>query len=120
MEHKSYIKQGVGILMPAINKGTGTHSEPLQAAVTRLLDEIASEPADTPIILINLEHLSFIDSNFLGALVKCLKLTLKKNGELALCNLQAPVKSMFELTRLYNIFKIYENEAGALRSLTQS
>lgn len=119
MDYKSFTKQGIGILVPTLNKGTGSESEPLQAAVTQLLEQQQEQGHTPPALLINLEHLGFIDSNFLGALVKCLKLTLKQNGELALCSLQAPVKSMFELTRLHNIFKIYESEADALHNLSQ-
>lgn len=106
-------------MVPAISKGTGSQSGPLQSAVAELLEQQSGKESDTPLILLDLKHLDFIDSNFLGALVKCLKLTLKEGGELGLCNLQPPVKSMFELTRLYNIFKIYENEAEGLRNLKQ-
>lgn len=119
MDYKSYTKQHVGILVPQFTKGTHSQSEALQTAVLELLEEQASQSSAPPLLLINLEQLSFIDSNFLGALVKCLKITIKKNGELALCSLQAPVKSMFELTRLYNIFKIYNTESEALNSLSK-
>lgn len=67
--------------------------------------------------MINLEKVGFMDSNFLGGLVKGLKAALKSGSELHVTNLQAPVKSMFELTRLQNIFQIFESEQSAFESL---
>lgn len=58
-----------------------------------------------------------MDSNFLGGLVKGLKASLKAGSELLLTDLQPPVKSMFELTKLHNIFQVHPTEQSAHESL---
>lgn len=118
MNFNSYKKNGVSVLVPGISKGTSSEAIAMQDALTALLEEQRSiYPDRPPKLLVNLGNLSFIDSNFMGALVRSLKMVLKYNGDLALCEMQAPVKSMFELTRLYNIFDIHSTESQALQSL---
>lgn len=118
MNFDSYEKNGVSVLVPGISKGTSSQAMALQEALNALLEEQRSTyPDRPPKLLVNLSNLSFIDSNFMGALVRVLKIVIKYNGELALCEMQAPVKSMFELTRLYNIFEIHATESDALESL---
>ncbi len=64
-------------------------------------------------IIVQLEHVRFIDSSGLGALLSGHKNTLAKSGRFALTNIQQQVLSMFELTRLNRVFEIYDsvNEA---------
>jgi anti-sigma B factor antagonist len=64
-------------------------------------------------IIVQLEHVRFIDSSGLGALLSGNKHILAKSGKLALTNIQKQVLSMFELTRLNRVFEIYAdlNEA---------
>jgi len=58
-------------------------------------------------IIIQLEHVRFIDSSGLGALLSGNKHIIAKSGRLALTNIQQQVLSMFELTRLNRVFEIY-------------
>jgi anti-sigma B factor antagonist len=67
-------------------------------------------------IIVNLSQSEFIDSSFLGALVAGLKRTTMKDGDLKIVGLQPAVQSMFELTRLYRIFDIFDHENEAIRS----
>jgi anti-sigma B factor antagonist len=64
-------------------------------------------------IIVQLEHVRFIDSSGLGALLSGNKHIIAKSGKLALANIQKQVLSMFELTRLNRVFEIYAdlNEA---------
>ena len=64
-------------------------------------------------IIVQLEHVRFIDSSGLGALLSGNKHIVAKSGRLALANIQKQVLSMFELTRLNRVFEIYAdlNEA---------
>lgn len=64
-------------------------------------------------IIVQLEHVRFIDSSGLGALLSGNKHIAAKSGRLALTNIQQQVLSMFELTRLNRVFEIYAdlNEA---------
>ncbi len=67
-------------------------------------------------VVVNLSNCEFVDSSFLGALVAGLKKATMKNGDLKIVGLQPPVQAMFELTRLYRIFDIFENEEDAIKS----
>lgn len=58
-------------------------------------------------IIIQLEHVRFIDSSGLGALLFGHKHMVAKSGQFALVNIQQQVLSMFELTRLTRVFEIY-------------
>ena len=69
-------------------------------------------------VIIDLSASDFIDSSFLGALVAGLKKTTMKSGDLKIVGLQAPVKAMFELTRLYRIFDIFDNQDEAISSFS--
>ena len=67
-------------------------------------------------VVVDLSQCEFVDSSFLGALVAGLKKATMKGGDLKVVGLQAPVKAMFELTRLYRIFDIFDNDEEAVNS----
>jgi anti-sigma B factor antagonist len=67
-------------------------------------------------VLVNLENAEYVDSSFLGILVAGLKRATMKDGDLKIMGLQPAVKSMFELTRLYRIFDIFDSKEEALKS----
>lgn len=67
-------------------------------------------------VIIDLSQVEFVDSSFLGTLVTGLKRTAIKNGDLKIVDLQEPVRTMFELTRLYKIFEIFDAVEDALNS----
>ncbi len=81
-----------------------------------LSQEIESGTRD---IIIDLCYCEFIDSTFLGALVVSLKRLLTVKGTLKLCNLKPSVYSMFELTRMYKVFQIYDSLDKALSSYNE-
>ena len=67
-------------------------------------------------VIVDLSIVEYVDSSFLGALVAGLKRATMKNGDLKLVSLQPPVRAMFDLTRLYRIFDIYETMDDAVKS----
>ncbi|HHM01929.1 MAG TPA: anti-sigma factor antagonist [Caldithrix abyssi] len=67
-------------------------------------------------IIVNLGNSDFVDSSFLGALVAGLKKATMKGGDLKIVGLHPPVRAMFELTRLFRIFDIFETVDEALNS----
>lgn len=69
-------------------------------------------------ILINLQGVMFIDSSALSVLVKGLKRCRQNGGDMRLCNLQQPVRLIFELTRLNKAFTIFVDEADALEAIS--
>jgi len=70
------------------------------------------------LIIVQLDHVRFIDSSGLGALLSGNKQLLTKSGKLVLTNIQQQVLSMFELTRLNRVFEIYPDLADAFKTLT--
>ena len=67
-------------------------------------------------MVINLSGVSFIDSSGLSVLVKTMKRCRQNGGELYLCNMQQPVKVIFELTHLDKAFKIFNDEKSAVQA----
>lgn len=66
-------------------------------------------------LVVNLSALKFIDSSGLGVLVAILK-TIGSRGEIKLCEARGDVASIFELTRLDEIFSFYHSESEAFNS----
>ncbi len=79
----------------------------------KLLEKIVNETAN---VVVDLSNVEFVDSSFLGALVAGLKRATMRDGDLKIVGLQPPVRSMFELTRLYRIFEIFETLEEAIDS----
>lgn len=67
-------------------------------------------------IIVQLEHVRFIDSSGLGALLSGNKYIIAKSGKFALSNIQQQVMSMFELTRLNRVFEIYTDVHDAVKT----
>lgn len=68
-------------------------------------------------LVLNLEGVGFMDSSGLSVLVSTLKSARIKNGEVVLLGLTPIVRSLIELTRLQQIFEIFEDETAALARL---
>jgi len=66
--------------------------------------------------VVNMSKVHFIDSTGLSVLVKGVKHHREKNGDLVLCELQQPVRIIFELTRLERVFQIYATEYEAVQA----
>ena len=67
-------------------------------------------------IVINLSEVDFIDSSGLGVLVLVLR-KLGPDGKIRLCKVNESVRSIFELTRLNEVFDIHKTVAGAVEGL---
>lgn len=81
--------------------------------VTQKLSEAVSA---TSHIVVNLGKVNFIDSTGLATLVKGMRHSREKAGDLVLCELQQPVRIIFELTKLDRAFQIYTSEQAALEA----
>ncbi len=73
----------------------------------------SGEPAQ---LVVNLDEVHFVDSTALSALVEGMKRSRQLGGDLRLCNLQQPVRMIFELTRLDRAFEIFTNEEEAVQA----
>jgi len=70
-------------------------------------------------IVINLSDVDFIDSSGLGVLVLLLR-KLGPDGKIRLCKVNESVRSIFELTRLDEVFDIHKTVEGAVEALLAS
>jgi anti-sigma B factor antagonist len=71
-------------------------------------------------ILFNLGEVTYIDSSGLGHLVGAFTSVRRQQGELKLLNLTNKVHDVLQITRLYTVFDIMDDEAVAVRSFDQS
>ena len=67
-------------------------------------------------ILLNLGDVNYIDSSGIGELVSAFTTVRKQGGELKLLNLTKKVHDLLQITKLYTVFDIYDDEASAIAS----
>jgi anti-sigma B factor antagonist len=67
-------------------------------------------------ILLNLGDVSYIDSSGIGELVSAFTSVRNQGGELKLLNLTKKVHDLLQITKLYTVFDIKDEEAGAVQS----
>ena len=65
-------------------------------------------------ILLNLENINYIDSSGIGELVSGFTSVRNSGGELKLLNLTKKVHDLLQITKLYTVFDIWDNEASAI------
>lgn len=64
-------------------------------------------------VIVKLSNVNFVDSTALATLVQSMKQSRSKGGDVLLCDLQQPVRIIFELTRLDKAFTIVDSETQA-------
>jgi anti-sigma B factor antagonist len=67
-------------------------------------------------ILLNLGEVTYIDSSGIGELVSAFTTIANQGGQLKLLNLAKRVKDLLQITKLYTVFDVHDDEAGAIRS----
>ncbi|MCC7430383.1 STAS domain-containing protein [bacterium] len=78
------------------------------------MTQIINEGND--LLVISLADVDFIDSSGLGAIVSVLKV-LGKKGDIVISETKQPVMTMFKLTRMDKVFKMFENQTDAVNSI---
>jgi anti-sigma B factor antagonist len=67
-------------------------------------------------IVINLAGINYIDSTGLGELVSGYRMMKSQGGELKLLNLNKKVSDLLQITKLYTVFDIHNQEEQAVAS----
>jgi anti-sigma B factor antagonist len=67
-------------------------------------------------ILLNLRDVSYIDSSGLGELVSAFTNMRRQGGELKLLNLTERAHDLLQITKLYTVFDITDDEATSVKS----
>jgi anti-sigma B factor antagonist len=67
-------------------------------------------------ILLNLGEVNYIDSSGIGELVSAFTTVRNQGGELKLLNLTKKVHDLLQITKLYTVFDVKDDEASAVKS----
>jgi anti-sigma B factor antagonist len=67
-------------------------------------------------VLLNMGDVNYIDSSGLGELVSAYTTSKNQGASLKLLSLTKKVKDVLQLTKLYTVFDIYDDEASAIAS----
>ncbi len=80
----------------------------------------AIERHDIRHIILNLEHLSFMDSSGLGVILGRYKQIKQLNGEMVVCAISPPIQRLFDLSGLFKIITLEPTEEYALQRLGEA
>lgn len=107
--HKDEIVKSVAVvLLPGTTLDAGNTKE-FKSGLTSLFTPGAR-------IVFDLSNLKFVDSSGLGAMLSALRQINGLGGDLKLCAMSKPVRSLIELVRMHRVFEIYNTRQEALRS----
>ena len=67
-------------------------------------------------ILMNLGDVNYIDSSGIGELVSAYTTVKNQGGELKLLNLTKKVHDLLQITKLYTVFDVKDDEAAAVKA----
>lgn len=65
-------------------------------------------------VVFDMNSVEFMDSSGIGAILSCLRTLNAEGGDLKICALTKPVRSLFELIRMHKIFDIFTTREEAL------
>lgn len=80
----------------------------LRNTIRELLDEGRKN------ILLNLGDVTYIDSSGLGELITAFTSVRNRGGELKLLNLTKRIHDLLQITKLYTVFDVKDDEAAAV------
>jgi anti-sigma B factor antagonist len=69
-------------------------------------------------LVLDFRHVRFLSSAVLGLLIRLSKRVYEQEGELRLCNIHPGIYEVFKITRLTNVFEIYEDVETATQSFS--
>jgi anti-sigma B factor antagonist len=70
-------------------------------------------------ILLNMDEVTYIDSSGIGELVSAFTTVRNQGGDLKLLNLTKKVHDLLQITKLYTVFDIKDDEAAAVASFSR-
>ncbi len=71
-------------------------------------------------VILEMEHLTYVDSSGLGALVGCFTSVRKAGGALKLLRLNPKVRDQLLMMKLFAIFEVFDEEAAAVASFAKA
>jgi anti-sigma B factor antagonist len=70
-------------------------------------------------IVLNLENVNYIDSSGIGELVSAFTAAKKQGGELKLLNLTKRTHDLLQITKLFTVFDVKDDEGVAVKSFSK-
>ena len=67
-------------------------------------------------IVLNLAEVTYIDSSGIGELVSAFTTVANQQGQFKLLHLTKRIEDLLQITKLYTVFEVFDNEATAVRS----
>lgn len=105
MNFQTYTQQTIPVIQPE-----GRFDAYQVPTIETWLDEHLSTQ---PYIIIDMQNVRFTDTRALSLLVKYMKKTREKGGDLKLCNVSEPVQVILELSRLNQALMVYDTVEAA-------
>ncbi|MGV0960716.1 MAG: STAS domain-containing protein [Limnohabitans sp.] len=99
MDIEAHKHRHIQVLKPQIQALDASNS-------TVFKDMVRPRLASSEAILLNLEHVHFMDSSGLGALVWLLREVETQHGQVKLCCVTKPVQLLLEMVRMHRVFEI--------------
>ena len=112
LKFKTRQVDGVAIMDLSGRITLGEGSVTLRDAVRDVLSKGSSH------ILLNLGDVDYIDSSGLGELVSAYTAVKVAGGELKMLKLTKKVKDLLQITKLYTVFDVKDEEAAAIASFS--
>lgn len=106
MEINVYERSGVTVIELS-GRLDAEHAEKLRSKFLSLLEKHRNFAVDCT-------KMEYLDSTGLGAMVFCMKSSNEYGGGLRLANLTPKVQMIFEITRAYRVFDIYDSLDAAI------
>lgn len=69
---------------------------------------------DSHKLVLDLGRVTFVDSRGCGAILSCLKAVTEAGGDLKLCRVTRPARTVFDLIRLHRICEIVDTKETAV------
>lgn len=69
-------------------------------------------------VLLNLGEVNYIDSSGIGELVSAFTTVSNQGGQLKLLNLSKRIQDLLQITKLYTVFEVHDDEAAGIRSFS--
>ena len=114
MKIKTRQVDGVTIMDCSGRITLGEGSVTLRDAVRDLLSKGSKQ------ILLNLGDVTYIDSSGIGELVSAFTTVRNQGGDLKLLNLTKKVHDLLQITKLYTVFDVKDDEASAVASFARA
>jgi anti-sigma B factor antagonist len=114
MKIKTRQVDGVTIMDCSGRITLGEGSVQLRDAVRDLLSKGSKQ------ILLNLGDFTYIDSSGIGELVSAFTTVRNQGGDLKLLNLTKKVHDLLQITKLYTVFDVKDDEASAVASFARA